>query len=44
MPSYDETTTKIGMDDQMEGEDKRAILAMKEILDKADEKKSGKED
>ena len=40
-PGYDDITKKIGADQGMKKDDRKAILAMKEILD---EKKDGKEE
>ena len=41
-PGYDDITKRIGADESMNKGDRRAILAMKEILDEKDKKESGK--
>lgn len=43
-PGYDDVTKKIGADKSMDRGDRRTILAMKEILDQADEEDKGKEE
>ena len=43
-PGYDGLTKKIGADQSMSKADRKAILAMKDILENKDEKKDGKEE
>ena len=43
-PGYDDLTKRIGADQSMSKADRKAILAMKEILDAKNDKKDGKEE